>query len=161
MSPVVNQIVLEGADLALFKETSKASAAITPGDVIEDGGANDIQRHSTADANAERRFAVESTLMGVEPAGLHIDRDYATGETVREAYVPSGALIYAWLAAGENVAKGAELSSDGAGKLQAYTAPSLAATSGTAQGDAAVARAAEAVNNTAGTVPVRIKVRAI
>lgn len=110
-----NVILLDGE---AREEDYVASAAITPGELIEFGGANDVRANSSAaDADAIRAFAREQ----VENAGAGIGTDIPSGDTVTVLYPESGAKVNALLAHGENVAEGAALESDGNGALQAHT----------------------------------------
>lgn len=129
-----------------------ASEAITPGHLLEYGGANDVQKHSTAGGDAMPMIAVENDVVGDD-----ISTDYASGEEIQYDVPHGGAEYYMWLADGENVAKGDFLESAGNGKLQA---------AGTASSSAAhvavVGQALEAVDmsGSSGADPSgRIKVR--
>lgn len=94
-----------------------ASGAITPGDMVEFGGANDVQRQSTAQAVAPRRaFALENDLIG-----RGITDDYAAGETVQYGVFTPGAEVYANLAAGKTCTKGQALEAVASGKVQPFT----------------------------------------
>jgi hypothetical protein len=95
-----------------------ASAAITPGELIEFGGSNDVQRHSTVGGAARRAFALENDLIG-----RGIDDNYAADETVRYAVFPPGAEVLALLTSGETATKGQALESAGNGRLQVSSTP--------------------------------------
>jgi len=142
-----NTISLKG-DFVL--KEGEASEAITPGHLVEFGGANDLRKHSTGGGTARKAFALENDLVGKA-----IGDDYASGETVRYGVFPSGSEINALLDGGENVAKGARLVSSGDGNLrEEATEP---------EQDAIVAYAMEAVDNSAtsaGGTPLRITVEA-
>lgn len=125
--------------------------AVTPGHLLELGGGNDLQKHATAAGNAAPMFALENDLVGDG-----IDNAYAAGETVQYVIAQPGAVIYALLAYGENVAIGAMLESASAGALQASVADSS-----DVQTEAIVARALEAVNNTTTDSEARIKVEVL
>lgn len=118
--------------------------AVSPGDLLEYGGSNDVQKHSSANGSAQKMFALENDLVGDD-----IDDDYASGETVQIGHFVPGDRIQAWLAYGENVAKGAALTSAGDGTLHAAAG---------SDPDRVVAYAAEAKNNTTGGAAVRIDV---
>lgn len=124
---------------------------VTPGHLLEYGGSNDLQKHSTASGNAGRMFALENDLVGDG-----IDDDYASGETVQFCIAKPGAKIYAWLAYGEDVSVDDYLESAGDGTLQEHTA-----IGSDVQVEAVVARATEAVTNTSGGEAVRIEVEVI
>lgn len=110
--------------------------AVTPGHLLELGGSNDLQKHSSADGNAAAMFALENDLVGDG-----IDTAYASGDTVQYVIAYPGAKIYALLGDGENVAVGADLASNGDGTLAAHT---LAVDSQPV--NAVICRALEAVN---------------
>lgn len=125
-----------------------ASAAITPGHLIErvpsGGDAGQWRVHATAaGTTAQVIFAIE-----FDEIGDTIDTAYADGDYMKFCYPHSGAMINAWLEDGANVAAGAALESNGAGALQALSTGRV------------VCYAEEAVNNSAGGAPARIKVRA-
>jgi len=142
----IKKIVVKGEELCIHGESKlDAGVDITPGMLIAPASATEVAPEgNAASATPQRMFADETNQV---LQGLTIDDAYDTdGEVVSWVIAPRGAFIYAWLAAGENVAYDAVLESDGAGALQALTT-----------GDA-VARAREAVNNGAGGVAVRILV---
>lgn len=119
------------------------TGSVTPGDLIE-LIASGVQVHSTAAGTvAQVVFATEDELIGND-----IDFVYLTGATVKFVFAHSGALVNAFLEVGANVARGAALESNGAGKLQAVTTGAI------------VSYADEAIDNSGGGAPVRIKVRA-
>lgn len=136
-----------------------AQAAITPGDAIEYGTTNTVKVHATSGgASLGRKVAIENpwsdhgTIYGSE--GPNIDHAYAAGETVFWVPANPGDVFYMWLAASQNVAKEAPLTSNGAGKMTALTVDASALT------DALWGYADEAVDNSGGGSPVRIRVRA-
>lgn len=96
------------------RNEATASAAITPGELLEFGGSNDLQAHSAAGGDAMPMIAVENELIGND-----IDTDYPSGDQVQYDVPHTGAEYYMFLADGENVSKGDFLESDGAGALQA------------------------------------------
>lgn len=141
-------IILKGNGI---RKEGAASEAITPGHLIEFGGANDLQKHSTAAANARKAFAVENDLVGDD-----ISTAYATGERVQYEVFHAGTEVYALVAAGATaVTKGAALESAGDGTLRILATD--AATDDT-QRDSVVAYALEAVDNSGGGAEARIKV---
>ena len=124
-----------------------ASAAITPGDLIErvpsGGDLGQLRVHATAaGTTAQPVFAVENELIGST-----IDTAYADGDTVKFCYPHAGASVYAWLEAAGDVENGAPLESNGAGKLQALSTGAI------------VCYADEKVDNSGGGSPARIRVR--
>ena len=129
-----------------------AVAAITPGYLIEEVAAGTVQKHAGAGLNAAKKFALEKL-----PVGGTIDDDYATGDTVRYGTFSSGQEVNAILAASAAaIIIGSVLESAGDGTLRIATAD---AATDTAQRDAIVAYATEAVDNSGGGGEVRIKVR--
>ncbi len=97
-----------------------ASAAITPGDLIEFGGANDLRVHSTVGGKARKAFALENDLIGRD-----FDAAYALGETVQYGVFVPGSEVYARLVATETCTKGQALQSGGNGRLQTTSATTL------------------------------------
>lgn len=144
---VPKKILLGGANTQTQRE-GVATAVITPGMLIDvnDGqelGANaNVAPHAGADLVAQSAWAVEYDL-----TGRGIDDDYQIGDQVVYEILEEGAAVYAILAAGQNVADGALLSSNGDGRLKA-----VAATGNV------VARAREAVNATAAAARIRVEV---
>lgn len=142
-------IILKASSPVLRKE-GVASEAITPGALIEFGGANDLQNHSAAAGNARRAFAVE-----YDP-GKGIDDAYAAGDQVMYAVFKDGEEAYALVAAGATaITKGAALESAGDGTLRVQG--DSAATAEDAR-DSVVAYALEAVDNSGGAEVARIRV---
>lgn len=95
------------------RKEGEASAAITPGHLVEFGGANDLQVHSTAGGVARKAVALENDLIG-----KGITDAYAAGETVQYGVFPSGSEFYGILAAAETCSRGDALESAGDGTLQ-------------------------------------------
>lgn len=124
------------------EEDHKTSEAITPGELIEFGGSNDIRANTTAnDADAIRAFMREQP----ENDGNGIEDDVPSGDMGTVLFPESGAKVLAFLAHGENVSEGDALESDGNGALQAQTCGRI------------IGFAAEDLNNTSGSAS-RIKV---
>lgn len=146
-------IVLKGH---FVRKEQVASAAITPGHLVQvhaSGGAPRLRPHNDAGGNAQRAFALENDLVG---GG--INDAYVVGATVQYGVFAPGSEVYAWLAAGENAALGAALESAGDGTLQVHTPVNTDATDVNIPAAPIVAYAAEAVDNSGSTQPVRIKV---
>lgn len=132
------------------RKEGAASEAITPGALVEFGGANDLRNHATAAGNARKAFAIENDLVGDG-----IDVAYATGERVQYEVFHAGAEVYALVAAGAAaITKGAALESAGDGTVRIQAA---AAATSQAQRDSVVGYALEAVDNSGGVSTVRIK----
>ncbi len=131
-------------------EEYNAASAITPGELIELTSAGKVQAHSTENGEAlPVMFATEDEFQGNE-----ISDDYDTDAPVN-CWIPQrGDMVYALLSAGENVAIGAALTSDGSGNLREYAASS-------ADVGGIVAVAAEAVDNSGESTATRIIVRVV
>ena len=128
-----------------------ASEAISAGHLVEFGGSADLQKHSTAAGTARKCFALENDLVG---GG--IDDAYASGDQVQTAVFMSGCEVYALVAASAPaIAKGDALESAGDGTLR--KAATDAATD-TTQRNSIVGYALEAVDNSGGGAPARIRV---
>lgn len=141
-------IVLKGVPI---RKEGVASGAITPGHLVEFGGSNDLQVHSTAAGTARKAFAVENDLVG-----NGITDAYALGDQVQYVVCQSGVEIYALVAANATaIEKGDPLQSAGDGTLRIQSTD--AATDDT-QRNSLVAYALEDVDNSAGGSVARIKV---
>lgn len=153
MTPTPKNIVLKGDPI---RKERIANEALTPGELLDIDADSELIPHGTAGGNATPLFCVEA-----EQIGEGIDDDYSAGDQTQYVVGRPGDEIYAFLKAGENVADGDELESDGAGALQAHT-PQAVDEGGTATytiyARGIVARAIEDKDNSAGTARVRIKV---
>jgi hypothetical protein len=139
--------LLGGPPVTLDGDNPVAGEAIIPGHLLMDNGTS-IVKNTANGANVARMFALERDELGTD-----IDTAYASGDQVKVGVFRGGQRVYAWLASGQNVARGAYLSCDNAGLL------TLASVSSTVR----IARAVEAVN-TAGSAPVagtRIRVEIV
>jgi len=96
------------------REEDTASEVITPGHLIEFGGSNDIQKHSSAGSDVQPLIAVENDVVGDG-----VDTDYVSGERVQYDAPHTGAIYLMRLADGENVTRGTFLESAGDGTVQA------------------------------------------
>lgn len=122
-----------------------ALGTITPGMLVE-RAAGGVQAHSSAGDVANTSFANEYALTGGT-----IDRDYLEDDQVIFTSYNPGSGIYALVADGAAaIAEGALLASAGDGTL---------AVAG--DDEVAVAQALEAVDNSAGSDPARIRVEVI
>jgi hypothetical protein len=135
----------------------QSAVTVTPGQLLVYGTTNTVKPHATADGGHEgRKIAIENPWSdhGLLPstAGPNIDHAYAAGETVEYVHAVAGDEFYMLIAAGQNIAKGAPLVSNGDGSLKGTT---LAAT--TLEG-AVIGYAAEAVDNSGGGTAARIRV---
>lgn len=100
-------------------EALTASAAITPGDLVEVhvGAGRQYRRHATANGNAVRSFALER-----DEAGKDLEFAYAANDKVKVGLFQSGDELDARIASGETVTGIEFLSSDGSGALQVVDA---------------------------------------
>ena len=108
---MANQIQLRGG---FRKEEAVASGTVTPGMLLEmtSATADTVKAHASPGGYAERIVAVEDALQG----GIVTD-DYATTAHVTYHVMDAGAVANMLIAAGENIAKGDELISEGTGML--------------------------------------------
>jgi hypothetical protein len=139
-----------------------AGAAITPGKAVKVAGAfvsvgSDAPAVTLAAAGVTAfAFAREN-----EVVGNGIDDDYAQNDTVLLIHPRKGDIVLGWLAAGEDIAAGDELSLVGSGNFGAVDAGDGAASPVTFP-TPVVAKAVETIDNSAGgAVPVRIKVEVV
>lgn len=96
-------------------EEDIAGGALTPGHLVEkynDSGDAKLRVHQTQGGFAERAVAVEDALQGRE-----IDTAYAADERVTYKLFATGSVAYLYLKAGQNVALGDKLISNGDGTL--------------------------------------------
>ncbi len=96
-------------------EEYDAAAAITPGQLIEHISTGKVQRHSTAEGNALKMFALEDELQGKGLAD-----NYALDNKVQCWVAGRGDHVNALLADGETVVIGSELASNGDGDLRLH-----------------------------------------
>lgn len=121
-------IALRGAPIV--DEQNTASAAITPGNLVEIN-TGQWRKHATAGGAAGAFFALERDEMGRLPSAAYgtvsaIDRDYGVGDRVKVGFFHKGERVNAIVASGEVITEGAELQSDGAGRLTAGTTKPVA-----------------------------------
>lgn len=130
----------------IVDEQLSASAAITPGDLIEvDTG--QLRRHAGAGLNAQKIFALER-----DESGQGIDVDYAASDQVKAGWFHSGQRVNAFVEDSATLVIGDALESAGDGSLQLLVTD--AATDDT-QRDSVVAYSAEALTTSGKT---RVKV---
>lgn len=112
---------------AVELESIVATAAVTPGFLMERASATTVQPHSSAQGSAQTLFAVEDKMTGgASTTGSFVatvDVPYAVGDKVYMLYARPGDVIWAWLDTGENVTVGTFLVSAGNGNLEAYAGP--------------------------------------
>lgn len=130
----------------------QSAVTITPGMLLEYGTTNTVKPNAQTDSGLQgRKVAIENPWSD-HGAGKAIDHAYTAGETVPWIPAQSGDVLYMWLEAAANVAKGAPLAPNGAGALQAITI------SATTVVESIFAYAEEAVDNSGGGSAVRIRV---
>ena len=145
-----NSIWLKGE--GQVKEAA-AAAGITPGHLIMYNTSKQFAVHGTAEGNAYPMFALEKDFVGKD-----ISSAYSSTERVQAVIPLRGAEIYALLPASAlAVVIGDELVSNGDGTLKKVTAGAV--TVGNLR--RVLARALEAVDNSAGGTVVRIKVETV
>lgn len=151
-----NTIALKGQGIRK-ERVAAAGSTIFPGDLVDINSSGEVLEHATAGGNALPAFAVENEVVGQE-----ISEVYLAGDNVLYEVFHTGCEVYAWLAAGQDVAVGALLESATAGALRAHTPIAIdeggAVNHGTVYFRGVVARALEAVDNDPGSggAPVRI-----
>ena len=151
MSGSANTILIEPADGQQVVREKLAGDTILPGMLLENASAGTVVSHVGAGLNAQKLFALENVANGGGIADA-----YASGQTVRALYAQRGDLINAALAASAiAIVIGDALESSGDGYLRKASAD---AATDTAQRDAIVAYAAEAVDNSSGGAGTRIQV---
>lgn len=143
-SSTVPKCILLAGDPICYELAAAAASALKPGMLARRNSAGTLEAHATAAGVALPIFVRELSL-----AGLSIDDVYEPGDVVPFYACKKGDHVYAFLKDEGNVAIGAQLESDGAGALQAVS------------GSHPCAIALEAVNNTGGSGPVRIRVEVI
>lgn len=131
---------------AVELEGTVSAAVTTPGFLMKRHTDGTFKPHDVATGTASSLFAVEAGLTGGD-----VDDTYAIGATAYMSYARPGDVIWAWLASGENVTAGVYLTSDGAGLLQAETAP-------TAVANGVVGMSIEAVNATAADTRIKVEI---
>jgi hypothetical protein len=136
-------ILLKGD--GVFKE-GNAGGAITPGHLVTiNTTAEAVVVHATAAAAASKLFAVENDIIG-----KGIDTAYASGDRVYYVACQPGCEINALVAAAAAaIVRGDLLESAGNGTLRKLAA------------GVALARALEAVDNSAGGTPHRLRVEVL
>ncbi len=121
-----------------------AAGTLTPGEIVEFDGSEELIVHGTADGTVSGAIVRERDLFGKDKAEV-----IPVADSALIIYPQSGAVVQAFLEDTGNVAKGDALSSDGLGSLQAAAAIIAGSVYGFAE---------ETLNNTTGS-PARILVR--
>jgi len=156
MSGTPNTILLEVNGMHRPYETSdktQAAVAITPGELLAFNAADKLIPHGTAAGGGVQKLFAGENAYEEPSSNVAIDTDYAINDSVNLIRAQPGDLVYAFLAAGENAAKGNALVSDGAGALDVGTLDA------TLVAGAIVAYADEDKDNSGGGTRVRIKAR--
>jgi hypothetical protein len=123
-----------------INEEEVALEAITPGQLLM-YGTGGVQKNTENDKDVSHMFALER-----EELSNGIDVAYAINDVVKVGVFNPGQRVYAWLASGQNVAKGDYLTGNATGLLTA------------ASTNPRIAQALEAVNATTGTARIRVQV---
>ena len=131
----------------IVDEQNSASAAITPGHLIEIN-AGQWRPHAGAGLNAAPWFALERDEMGDD-----IDTPYAIGDYVKAAFFSGGMRVNALLAIGQTLVKGDKLESAGDGTLRKVVTD---ASTDDTQRISIIGEAAEAVSLTAAVTRFRV-----
>lgn len=137
-----NRTVLRG--LQYTRREAVSSEAITPGHLVEFNSGS-LRKHATSQGTAQPLFAVEADQIGNETTDA-----FASGDRVPYISAAGGVVVWAHLASGQNVSKGANLMSNGDGQLTAFVDNDL--------DGVLVARADEDANATSGDLRFRAEV---
>ena len=126
-----------------IRREAVAGGAITPGMLMRGpDSAGEVLVHNQADNIAEGMFALE-----FDKTGRTIADAYAADDQVEYGVFPQGARVYAWLQSGQNITKGALLTSSGDGRLKVAGNTSFV-----------VARALESVDASGAAARIRVEV---
>jgi hypothetical protein len=136
-----NVIALMGGP-PVINEEEVALEALTPGHLVE-LTTTGVQKCTDDAANVAPAFVLERDEMG-----SGIDVAYAIGDRVKVGTFKPGDRVYAFLASGQNVSKGAYLTSTTTGLL---SAANVAAS-------VRLARALESVNSTNDATRIRVEI---
>jgi hypothetical protein len=150
-----------------FRKEKVAGGTITPGHLVASNSSDQLVVHATAAGHAQAMFAVEAEHLsalggtGYNTSGGTIDDNYSSGDFVQSEILDAGCHVYALVAAAASaIVIGDALESAGDGTLRKRTPFSQ---NGSAPYDVTeagwvVAYALEAVDNSGGGAPARIKV---
>lgn len=137
-----NTIILRGNPTAIRED--RCNEAMTPGHFLEFASNDRLQKHATSGGWAGRLVALEADYIGNS-----ISTAYASGDRVVYADCTPGMVVNAFLASGQNVARGDILMSNGAGLLTARTSTNIG-----------IAQADEDANASSGSGTGGIRIRA-
>lgn len=116
-----NTIILRGDNFTHRED--RCNEAITPGHLLEFAANDRLQKHATSGGPAGRLIALEADYIGNS-----VTTAYASGDRVPYADCAPGTVVWAHLASGQNVARGAYLMSHGtiAGALTSHSGTNVA-----------------------------------
>lgn len=142
--PDSNRVVRYGWE-QLTQEEGTLSEALSAGDLVEAGGSDDFQAHSTDGGVVERVLVA----MDERGRGFEAGDDYESGEFITVAVCNSGVGLHMNLASGDdlgtaanaNISEGDRLVSAGDGTVRAFD---------TDDPDDVVAHAEESIDNSSG-----------
>lgn len=150
---MANTILLKGRGI---RKEGIAGGTITPGHLLTLSSSDTMVVHATAKGPAAPLFAVENDILGKEITDNYVANDYVQAE-----YLTSGCEVNALVAAAASaIVVGDLLESAGDGTLRIRTAFAQSGTTPFAvtEAGAPIAQAIEAVDNSGGGAPARIKV---
>ena len=127
-----NTIVLRGDQFTSRED--RCNEAITPGHLCNYAANDRLQKHATSGGGGGKLFALEADYVG---NGVTVA--YASGDRVPYADCTGGIVVWAFLASGQNVARGARLMSAGDGTLTAQTGTNIDMAQADEDADATVA----------------------
>ena len=113
-----NTIILRGD--AFTSREDRCNEAVTPGHLLNFATNDRLQKHGTSGAGGGRMFALEADYIGNS-----VTTAYASGDRVPYADCAPGVVVWAHLASGQNVARGAVLMSNGSGAFTAHTGTNI------------------------------------
>jgi hypothetical protein len=142
-----NTILLAGQ--MFIPQEKNAAEAIIPGHLVSFNSSGLLIKHNTAGGAAAPWFARENVTPDRGATTLPIDTPYATGETVYWFDGRDCEVLALVPASAPAILTGDPLSSNGDGTLRK-----------TSGADVIIARAAENVNNSAGTAVARLRIYA-
>jgi hypothetical protein len=134
-----------------MRKEALASATITPGMLIERLSTGKVAAHATAGGYGIAAFAIENEVYAGQGEAPTIDTNYAADDLVQYGVFQPGQEVYALLAANAAaIVVGDKLVSQGAGYVKKVVTT-----------DVVLAIALQAVDNSAGGTPVRIKIEIV
>jgi len=125
-------------------EDNKAAEAIKPGHLTNIDGSGNLIKNTTTSGDLSKSFALERDEFGSD-----IDVAYAVNDVVKIGAFAGGDRVLALTPSGQNLAKGARVEADNAGRVVVYSSGSV------------IGRTIEAVNNSAGPGDARVALEII